>query len=242
MDHVGAVLLGLFAMVGGDEPAAEPPGLWVAVTAGVVSYQLPAAEPVSESVAAFRIMQRQVSQAEYAACVRDGGCAALDKPWDETRDGGRPVIGLSWLDANAYAVWYSASSGVTYRLPRYAEWLHAVGDGYVVDAPLADDPNNPARRWLAEYEREAQRAAPSPRLRRFAKQGHSASGALSVADNVWEWTDTCFAGVAMDGFCGIRIAAGRHPSALSDFIRDPIAGACSVGTPPTHVGLRLVRD
>jgi formylglycine-generating enzyme required for sulfatase activity len=227
MDRLSAALLGLFAVVGGASPAPDRQTYMVTVAAGAVHYQLPAASPVSESVAAFHIMRRQVSQAEYAACVRGGGCKALDKPWQESRDGRRPVVGLSWQDATAYAQWLSASSGALHRLPRYAEWLRAVGEDYVLHEPLVAGSTNPAP------------DEPQQRLLRFTKQG--SSGALSLASDIWEWTDTCFAGAA-DGFCGIRIAAGRHPSALPDFVRDPAAGAFSVGAAPAHVGLRLVRE
>lgn len=241
MSQLSAVVLSLVAALGGDAPAPAGQSYVVQVPGGVVRYQLPAAAgPVTEQVASFSIMHRQVSQAEYAACVDKGGCSRLDAPWDASRSAKHPVVGISWQDAQAYANWFSQSTGVPHRLPRYAEWLHAAGEGFVVDEPLVDDPANPARRWLAEYEREARRRPASQRLERFAQQ--RSSGELSVADNVWEWTDTCFVGAAADGFCGIRFAAGRHPSALSDFIRDPVAGACSVGAPPTYVGLRLVRD
>ncbi len=242
MKRIGAVLLGAWGLLGGCQPSSAPEVELVQIAAGTVRYQLPAAaQSVTEQVAALRIMQRQVSAAEYAVCVRAGGCAAVAA--NEAAAGEHPVVGLSWLDATAYARWLSAVSGHLYRLPRYAEWLQAVGEAYVVDPALEADPRNPARRWLAEYAREALRMPPSLALLRFAEQGRSVSGALGVADNVWEWTDSCFAGAsAADGFCGIRIAAGRHPSALTDFIRDPVSGACSVGTPPSHVGLRLVRE
>ncbi|GLK90891.1 formylglycine-generating enzyme family protein [Pseudomonas turukhanskensis] len=228
MDRLGAALLGLFAVVGGESVVPDRQTYMADVAAGTVKYQLPEATgPIEESVEAFHIMRRQVSQAEYAACVRDGGCKALDKPWHESRDGRRPVVGLSWLDAKAYAQWLSASTGNRHRLPRYAEWLHAVGPDYVMDQPLADAAANPASEQAQQ------------RLLRFTKQG--SSGALSLAENVWEWTDTCFAGAA-DGACGAHIAAGRHLSALSDLERDPVAGAASAGAVPTHVGLRLVRE
>jgi formylglycine-generating enzyme required for sulfatase activity len=242
-----ATVAALLALVGCSRSAPPPEVPLVVVAAGAVRYQLPAAaQPVTQRIATFRVMARQVSQADYTACVRGGGCLPLSGNRDESGAGERPAVGLSWQDGNAYAGWLSAATGVRYRLPRYGEWLLAVGQSYVDDAPLVDDPANPAQRWLAEYAREASRSSPSLALSTFAEQGRSVSGALSVAENVWEWTDSCFGRddgrPAADGFCGIRIAAGRHPSALSDFIRDPVSGACSVGIPPTYVGLRLVRD
>jgi len=242
MEHSETVVLGLLMALGVGGPAPEREDSWVQVPAGVARYQLPAASaPVVESVAAFSIMHRQVSRAEYTACVRAKRCAALDKPGRKRAD--QPVVGISWVDATAYASWLSAVTGETYRLPRYGEWLQAVGHLYVDDPPIKDDPRNPARRWLEEYERDAQRSAPSLKVQRFSEQASSPSGLVSIATNMWEWTNTCFsAGAGGQDFCGIHIAAGRHPSALSDFIRDPISGACSVGTPPTYVGLRLVRE
>ena len=242
MDRSETLMLGLLMALGMGGPAPEQENIWVEVPAGVARYQLPAAAgPASEKVAAFSIMRRQVSRAEYAACVRAKGCAALDKPGRKRTD--QPVVGISWVDATAYAAWLSSVRGETYRLPDYGEWLLAVGQLYVDDTPIEDDPNNPARRWLDEYERESQRSAPSLKVERFGEQSPSASGLVSIASNVWEWTNSCFSSVsAGQGFCGIHIAAGRHPSAMSDFIRDPVSGACSVGTAPTYVGLRLVRE
>ena len=36
--------------------------------------------------------------------------------------GSRPVINVSWEDAKAYAVWLSAQTSKTYRLPSESEW------------------------------------------------------------------------------------------------------------------------
>jgi formylglycine-generating enzyme required for sulfatase activity len=216
------------------------------VPAGVVRYQLLDGPAVlEESVHGFAIMQRQVSQAEYALCVEAGACAGLDSG-PAKADQHLPAVGLSWLDAQAYATWLSLLSGQTYRLPYYGEWVLAAGEAFIQDEAIVDDPQNPSRRWLLEYEREARRGPASKALRAFGEQGQNKAGLLDISGNVWEWTLSCFGqppGMsAADGFCGIRIAAGRHPSALSDFIRDPVAGACSVGTPPAHLGLRLVRE
>lgn len=228
----------------GCVPTAPPPEVvLVDIPAGVAHYQLPgAAAPTEEPLPGFAIMRRQVSQAEYAACVAAQACPVLNTAGAAPD---LPAVGLSWLDASAYANWLSQRRGERYRLPRYGEWVLAAGSAYVEDTPIVDDPRDPARRWLAEYTREAQRGVPSAELKRFGEHGQSSTGLFDAAGNVWEWTDSCFGqpGLAAgEGFCGIRVAAGRHASGLSDFVRDPVSGACSVGMPPTHLGLRLVRE
>jgi formylglycine-generating enzyme required for sulfatase activity len=58
---------------------------------------------------------------EWDSCVADGGCNAYrpdDSGWGRGR---RPVINVSWDDANAYAAWLSRKTGKPYRLLSEAE-------------------------------------------------------------------------------------------------------------------------
>ncbi|MGP1613799.1 MAG: formylglycine-generating enzyme family protein [Pollutimonas bauzanensis] len=202
----------------------------------------------------FQMMKRQVSQAEYAACVSDGACKALDKAQRAAVAPDLPVVGVSWRDASAYAAWLSARTGHHYRLPSYAEWVYAAGSAYQEEAVVdVSDPGDPAQRWLLEYKIETQRQAtadedPQP----FGSFGVNPAGLSDMAGNVWDWTDTCHTRQEVDQAgnvvmplgenCGIRVVAGKHRSYISDFIRNPKGGACSVGVPPSNLGLRLVRD
>src|SRR5690606_19328327 len=136
----------------------------------------------------LQIMVRQVSQAEYAECVQDKACKRLDKNQRDAVAPDLPVVGVSWRDATDYAAWLSRKTGHHYRLPTFAEWVHAAGPGYQEDVVLqAFDPADPAQRWLAEYKLETQRrtvvdATPRP----FGSFGQNEAGVQDMVGNVWD--------------------------------------------------------
>jgi formylglycine-generating enzyme required for sulfatase activity len=195
---------------------------------------------------ALAIMTREVTAAEYRRCVRDHGCAHLPM-----RAGGpdRPAVGVSWLDATAYATWLSRRLGTTYRLPTDEEWAFAAGSRYRDGAiPEGGDPGTAAlRRYQWEIERDdGIDGAP----RAVGSFGVNENGVADMAGNVWEWTSTCFVHEIFGATgarslirnCGVRVVEGRHRTFMVDFVRDPRAGGCSVGKPPDNLGFRLVRD
>jgi formylglycine-generating enzyme required for sulfatase activity len=66
---------------------------------------------------------------EWDACVADGGCGGYspaDQGWGR---GKRPVINVSWNEANMYLAWLSRKVGKTYRLPTEAEREYAARAG-----------------------------------------------------------------------------------------------------------------
>lgn len=200
--------------------------------------------------APVEIMVMPVSTGDYLACVAAGACVAPDGPTDRAD---LPVTGVNWLDAMAYAGWLSDLTGESWRLPTDAEWAQGAADLFRDDAlGIADDPENPAVRWLAEYEAEATRARDRDReIRPVGSLNVSAAGMHDIGGAVWEWTSTCLRRVELDSAgavlrqdetCGIYIAEGRHRAALTLFERNPRTGGCSVGTPPDNMGFRLVRE
>ena len=70
----------------------------------------------------FAVGVYEVTFSEWDACVTAGGCNQWvpgDNGWGR---GSRPVINVSWEDAQAYVEWLSRQTGEHYRLLSEAEW------------------------------------------------------------------------------------------------------------------------
>lgn len=141
------------------------------------------------SVPAFAISTREVTFAEWDACVAAGGCARyapFDRGWGR---GDRPVIMVSWQDAQAYVKWLSAHTGHAYRLPSEAEWEYAARGGATT-----------RYWWGAAFESDrTPKGATTP----TASFGANGFGLYDVTGNVAEWVQDCYvntyAGAPTDG-------------------------------------------
>lgn len=234
----------------------------VRIAATIIDYPLPGefltegrpatAPSLRIEVPAFRIMKRQVGQTDYDRCVAAGACKGADAApaLDDI-----PVTGVNWLDASAYARWHSKVTGEVWRLPTALEAAAAAGERFAGEAfsAAADDPSNPAVRWIRRYREEAAAKRPpdpDPKPRGF--YGPNSKTIDDFGGNVWEWTSTCYERVTLSGDrrtilsrtenCGVHVLEGRHRAYMSNFVRDGKSGGCAVGTPPENLGFRLVHD
>jgi formylglycine-generating enzyme required for sulfatase activity len=86
-------------------------------------------------VPAFSIGKHDVTFDEWDSCA---GCSfrPSDQGWGRGR---RPVINVSWDDAQQYVRWLTQKTGHTYRLPSEAEWEYAARAGTTTVYYWGDD-------------------------------------------------------------------------------------------------------
>lgn len=76
----------------------------------------------------FAIGVNEITFAQWDACVAAKACRTIprDNGWGR---GARPVINVSWDDAQHFARWLSAKTGFEYSLPSEAQWEYAARGG-----------------------------------------------------------------------------------------------------------------
>jgi len=187
------------------------------------------------TIAPMAIGVREVTFAEWDACVVEGGCGnytPTDKGWGR---GARPVIMTSWADARSYARWLSQKTGKTYRLPTEAEWEYAARGGTTT-----------AYWWGDRF--EAGRT-PTGKTAEAGAGEANAFGLHDVTGNVAEWVEDCyvnsFAAAPRDGSAVVasncqRVIRGGGWRANAGDLRIANRSRLAPTTRDTAIGFRVV--
>lgn len=209
--------------------------VWPVAAAGIsLRAQLIPLSLVDNGRRVLQVSPYEVTVASWRQCFNSGGCSHL--PVNPSASGQLPVTGVNWFDVNEYLAWINSGNGGGLRLPTVAEWREIARSlAHEKPPPLFTDPR---LAWAADYGQEITRAGPPRRVGSFST---TSEGISDLDGNVWEWTSSC-AKLGFGDLCPAYVAAGEHEAAISVFVRDPGSGGCATGTPPAHLGFRLVSD
>ena len=184
--------------------------------------------------------KHEVTVAEWNRCADEGACEVTLRARPDQDPAKTPATGLNYMDVQQYVTWINKRSRHDFRLPTAEEW------NVMAAAVLPQKPDplftDPSLTWASSYLVEG--LAP----RALKPQGSFSASPEGVEDldgSVWEWTMECYdgleAGTSPDR-CPAFFVGGEHLAAMSFLIRDPARGGCAVGTPPAHLGMRLISD
>lgn len=188
----------------------------------------------------FYAQRHEVTITEWNRCAAQNACDLTLRARRKQNPDETPATGLSYLDVQQYVHWITKTTRHPFRLPTAEEW--DVMAAKVL--PEKTDPlfTDPSLTWASTYLTEGM----TPRA--LKPQGSFSTSKEGVSDldgSVWEWTKDCYAGTteAVDpAKCPAYFVGGEHVAAMPYLVRDPARGGCAVGSPPAHLGMRLVSD
>ncbi len=169
----------------------------------------------------FAVGRFAVTFAEWDACVAAGGCGG-HKPDDEGwgRED-RPVINVSWSDAQAYVKWLSGKTGGLYRLLSEAEFEYAARAGTTTPFWWGSSITPEQANYVGTvepYKGGGQKGENRQKTLPVNSFQPNAWGLYQVHGNVLEWMEDCWNenhdGAPSDGSartigdCGRRILRG----------------------------------
>jgi len=166
---------------------------------------------------------------EWDECVDEGGCRGY-KPYDEHWGrGNRPVVNVSWDDAQSYMAWLSAKTGRRYRLLSEAEFEYAERGGTSTPYAVGQTITVAQANFL-----DAADPAENPAIGRSTTPvgtfPPNRFGLYDMQGNVWQWVEDCwhdsYAGRAPDdgkawltGDCQRRVVRGGGFNRDRTFLR-----------------------
>ena len=195
----------------------------------------------------FAVAKFAITFDEWDTCVTYGDCP------QGISDGGfgrgqRPVIFVTWDDAQRYAAWLSKMTGKPYRLLTEAEYEYATRAGTQTAYPWGDDigKNNANCTGCGSKWADARQTAPVGSFK------PNAFGLYDMVGNVYEWVEDCvhnnYDGAPTDGSawieggdCNNHIDRGGSWNFSPDSVRSAPRDSSGTGQRIDNLGFRVGR-
>ena len=192
----------------------------------------------------FAVAVHEVTFAEWDACVAGGGCGGRrpdDGGWGRAR---RPVVNVSWEDAQAYVAWLAAETGADYRLLTEAEWEYVARAGtttpFHTGVTISTDQAN--YDGLSPPYGPGVRGAYRARTTEAGSFAPNAFGLHDVHGNVAELVQDCYEETSGDGStCGGRVLRGGSWASRPELLRSAYRGWCAPNLRNHLNGFRVAR-
>jgi formylglycine-generating enzyme required for sulfatase activity len=192
----------------------------------------------------FAISKFDVTFADWDACVSVGGCRKANE--NNMGGGTKPVIDVSWDDAQQYVAWLSKMTGQPYRLLTEAEWEYAARAGTTKAYYWGDEIgkenancNGCGSQW------DGKQTAPVGSFK------PNVFGLYDMAGNVWQWVQDCYhttykeapedGSAWTSGACNDRVIRGGSWSNFPQSLRSAVRGGLTPVNRVGYVGFRVGR-
>jgi formylglycine-generating enzyme required for sulfatase activity len=200
----------------------------------------------------------EVTFAQWDACVAEAGCT--HKPGDnDWGRGKRPVINVSWNDAQQFAGWLAQKTGKPYRLLTEAEWEYAARGTTKATDPQSPFSTGPTINYSqANYDANfvygvgAKMGVYRQKTLDVGSFKPNAFGLNDMHGNVWEWVGDCYkdsyAGAPADGSavtsrnCLLNILRGGAWNYYPQLLRSAYRYASAPGVRAENMGFRVARS
>ena len=199
----------------------------------------------------FAVGKYEVMFREWDACVAGGGCNGY-RPDDEGwgRDN-RPVINVSWDDAQAYLRWLSRTSGTAYRLLSEAEREYAARAGTTTPFHFGSTISTDQANYDGVYTYGSGGKGIYRKTDPVGSFPSNAFGLHDVHGNIWEWVADCWNGsyagapgngdAWTTGYCGQRVLRGGSWNNHPRFVRTASRIRFWTGIQDHKFGFRVAR-
>jgi formylglycine-generating enzyme required for sulfatase activity len=199
-----------------------------------------------EIAKSFGVGKYEVTFAQWDACQAAGGCEHRpgDGGWGH---GNRPVMNVSWNDAQAYVSWLSRRTGKRYRLLSESEWEYAARAGSATKYSWGNSAGrNNANCYGCGSNWDNKGTAPVGSFRGNGFGLHDMHG------NVWEWTEDCwnesYSGAPADGRvwssgdCLRRVLRGGSWNSKPRNLRSAFRNWYATANRDYRIGFRVAQD